>query len=82
MELREIASAVSSEILRMLEPRLLRYRRGVVSALPGGGRVTVKVGGSTTGVPARYPSWYTPAVNDVVELLQNGPDLVVFAKLA
>jgi hypothetical protein len=63
----------------------LQFRQGVVTALAAGPppTVTVRIGKAATAVPSiRYHSAYIPAVNDVVFLIQNGPDVLCLGTLA
>jgi hypothetical protein len=59
-------------------------RQAVVTAVTASpNAVTVKIGASTNTVAGvRYFPPYSPVVNDVVFLLEQGRDLWVFGKLA
>lgn len=79
MRARRLVDAITAHATREAGPLHLRF--GTISATPGGGVVTITLGGSTkTGI--HYDAGYTPGVNDVVWILQQGSDLLVGGKVA
>lgn len=60
-----------------------RIRFGKVTATPGGNVITITVGGSSTAITGvRYLASYTPAVNDIVAIVQLDGTLFVLGELA
>lgn len=78
MEMREIADA----LMGPAASAGLRLRKGVVSAVTGT-TVSVKIGGDADAVDAvSCLVSYTPrAVNDVVQIIQNGPALLILGRI-
>lgn len=57
------------------------WRRSVVTAVQSSPpAVQLELSGDEAWV--RYPSWYSPAVGDEVEVLVQGADLIVLTHLA
>jgi len=60
----------------------VQWRQATVTATPGGGVITITLGGSSTAITGvKYLSSYSPTVNDIVQVLMAGPDLIVLGKL-
>ncbi len=77
-ELRKVVLAIRSPGGEEPEERIaLRYlfMAEVTGTLTVPNRVTVDRHG--TDVPARYPSWYSPTIGDLVECEYIGEELVV-----
>ena len=54
------------------------WRRATVTAVVSGGVQTTLTGDAVV----RYLAWYSPAVDDDVELIQQGADVICLGKLA
>ena len=85
MSLPAVRGSRLASTLATRKPERFALRQGVVNAVVTGPPKTVTVtlsGGSTQLTGLRYLAAYTPAVNDVVWLAQNGTDLFVLGVLA
>ena len=71
---RTLVDALQTQVDRGEEK--LRLRKAKVTATSP---LTIVIGGSTVPIPGvhRLTSYASPAVNDYVWVLQNGPDLLV-----
>lgn len=78
----QVLADLASVLVPAVEHPVLTLRRGVVQAVTGA-TVTVRLGGGTTDLTGiRVWASVSPAAGDVVELLANGADLRVVAKMA
>lgn len=70
------------EILATLPPPGPAIRQATVQAV-GTTTVDIRIGGSTTTISGvKYLAAYSPKVNDVVWVIQNGGDLIVLDRLS
>lgn len=75
----DLASAIAEQQIT----DAVRGRPATVTALPGGGKATIKFAGSVIGINVPHLQWYTPVVADVVMVLQFGSNqYLILGKVA
>jgi hypothetical protein len=75
-----LVDAVAEIVPRIAKERTATLRTGKVASVTGG-VAKVNIGGSTTTISARFHTYYTPVVGDVVSLITQRDVWLILGKL-